>query len=523
VALNVSGGTVTIGGNVCAGGEGGGTGSISQSGGSVTISGVNSLYLGDFAGSTGTYVLSGTGSLSVTGVEYLGDSGTGTINQTGGVNTIGTLLYIGFNSGSTGSYTLSGTGSVSIAENEIVGYGGTGSFSQSGGVNSINGTYNVDFGYEAGATGTYTLSGTGLLLDSGSENVGFSGAGIFNQTGGTNTISPGFNLNLGRVSGGSGAYNLTGGVATVGGNLYDGGSLGGAGGTGNVTVNGATASLNVAGTITVYNTSGSSLSLVAGTVTAAALNLPGGIYNQSGGTATFGQITGTGKVTITGGQTMLSFGGGLSQVSGLNVSGMGTLDITNNSLAINYAGSADPVASVVNMLTEGYGTGQNWRGTAGILSSTAGNGGASPLLSVGYADGDNPSDLASVAGLQANQIIIMYTLAGDANLDGQVNFSDLLIVAQDFNKTAEDWAGGNFIYNPTGLVNFADLLIVAQNFNKVLTPVGSLSEGVGGGIDSLAVKVPEPSALALAVGAGVGVLGRRRRRARAVDERPLTA
>jgi T5SS/PEP-CTERM-associated repeat protein len=512
VAVVITGGTVTIGGNVDVGGAGGGTGSFTQSGGANTISGGNSLFLGDFAGSTGTYTLSGAGSLTVSGEEYIGLNGTGVVNQSGGANTVSTLFYVGFNSGSTGTYSLSGSGSLSSAGNEVVGLSGLGFFNQSGGINSLSGTFNVDCGYNAGATGTYTLSGTGVLKDSGSENIGFSGVGIFNQTGGTDTISPGFNLNLGRVSGGSGTFNLTGGVATVGGNLFDGGSTGGAGGTGNLTVNGTSAALNVAGTITVFNTPGTGLNLLAGTLTAPVLNLPGGNFNQSGGTATFGQITGTGVVSITGGQTMLSGGGGPSQLSSLSISGSGILDITNNALTINYAGSSDPVASVVTMLTSGYGVGQNWKGTAGILSSTAAGGGLIPLLSVGYADGNNPYDLGKVAGLQANQILIRYTLAGDANLDGQVNFADLLIVAQNFNDTGEDWVGGNFTYNPTGLVNFADLLIVAQNFNQVLTPAESLSDGIGSNIQPLTVQVPEPSTLALSLCAAAALLTRRRRR-----------
>jgi hypothetical protein len=72
--------------------------------------------------------------------------------------------------------------------------------------------------------------------------------------------------------------------------------------------------------------------------------------------------------------------------------------------------------------------------------------------------------------------------------------------------------GGNFIYNPTGLVNFADLLIVAQNFNKILTPTGSTSITLGSNLVPLDVGIPEPSALALTVGAGMGLLARRRRR-----------
>ena len=105
--------------------------------------------------------------------------------------------------------------------------------------------------------------------------------------------------------------------------------------------------------------------------------------------------------------------------------------------------------------------------TPGIDSSTAAlNPGR---FAVGYADGN--VDQGTAAG--ANQVLVKYTLAGDANLDGTVNFADLLVVAQNFNHTLDthgnpiDWADGDFNYD--GVVNFADLLLIAQNFNKALS------------------------------------------------------
>jgi fibronectin-binding autotransporter adhesin len=233
-----------------------------------------------------------------------------------------------------------------------------------------------------------------------------------------------------------------------------------------------------------------------------------------------GNLSGTGNLIIGNSTTpaylRLAANSHTSSVkwSALQLSSNSTLDIANDTLAINYAGSSDPVTSVVSLLTTGYGAGGNWKGTAGILSSTAGNGGLTPLLSVGYADGNNPYDLSRVAGLQTNQILIKYTLAGDAILAGTVNFNDLLIVAQNFNKTGEDWVGGNFIYNPTGLVNFNDLLIVAQNFNKVLSPAGSSDNSLGGStvpLQATVDSVPEPTALSLVAIGAAGMLARRKR------------
>jgi|GEM_PF-5704079 len=51
---------------------------------------------------------------------------------------------------------------------------------------------------------------------------------------------------------------------------------------------------------------------------------------------------------------------------------------------------------------------------------------------------------------------------GDINLDGVVNFNDLLVVAQNYNTTTCVWAMGN-IDGQAG-VSFGDLLLMAQNY-----------------------------------------------------------
>ena len=53
---------------------------------------------------------------------------------------------------------------------------------------------------------------------------------------------------------------------------------------------------------------------------------------------------------------------------------------------------------------------------------------------------------------------------GDANLDGKIDFSDLLILAQNFGRTDATFSEGDF--DGDGTVDFADLLILAQNYGK---------------------------------------------------------
>jgi hypothetical protein len=281
-----------------------GSGTLDQSGGANSISG-GSLYIGDLAGSTGTYLLSGNGSLTVDGSEYIGFAGTGTINQSGGTHTTsaGQFLHIGYLTDSTGHYILSG-GSLTAGGIEYLGFGGTGTFDQSGGTNTITAGNVFYIGFNSGSNGVYTLGGAGALTANGGEYIGASGVGTFNQMGGTHSVQGG-PLCLACFSGSTGTYTLSGGTVTVGGSLYVGGSAVGPGGTGNVTVSGS-GDLSVAGTLMVYGTPISSVTLSGGTIEA------GSIVNQGGLTINSGALS-VGDVTLNS-ASMLGIGlGGTSR------------------------------------------------------------------------------------------------------------------------------------------------------------------------------------------------------------------
>jgi hypothetical protein len=276
-----------------------GTGTFKQTGGTNTVT--ENLFLGYYSGSNGTYELSGTGKLSAMD-EYIGFSGTGTFKQPGGTNTVSNGLRVGTNSGINGSYELSGTGNLS-ATFENIGVYGTGTFKQTGGTNTVaeslflgyysgsSGTYNLNagsttssavwvgvqgngtlnqsdgsvitdrliLGSASGSTGTYNLSGASTLT-TGTTIVGHYGEGIFEQSGGTNTISG--NLIICNNSGCSGTYTLSDGTLTAANIInndifnYFGGTLNANitnNATGTVTLSG-TGSRTVNGDITNYGT-----------------------------------------------------------------------------------------------------------------------------------------------------------------------------------------------------------------------------------------------------------------------------
>ena len=177
-----------------------GSGTFQQSAGTN-----NTTYfrVGNNVGATGSYTLSGTGKLNATD-ECVGYSGVGSFTQSAGMNTLRNMssLYLGLNSTATGSYNLNGPGQIS-ALNEYVGFSGRGDFTQSDGNNTVNSSFYL--GNNSAAVGSYDLSGSGQL-SAPAEYVGYSGRGTFTQSGGTNTSN---SLSIGRNSGSNGTYTLS--------------------------------------------------------------------------------------------------------------------------------------------------------------------------------------------------------------------------------------------------------------------------------------------------------------------------
>lgn len=172
--------------------------------GSTSLS-IGYLTVGSSIGN-GTYNLSDTAKLSVTNIEYVGFSDTGTFTQTGGTNSVSSL-DLGHNSGACGTYNLSGAGQASTS-NEYISYSGSGTFTQTDGTNSTSYLY---LGVNSGSNGTYDLSDTGKL-SANKEYIGQSGTGTFAQIGGTNTATY-------IKTGTAGTYTLSGGALNINGGL----------------------------------------------------------------------------------------------------------------------------------------------------------------------------------------------------------------------------------------------------------------------------------------------------------------
>jgi len=191
-----------------------------------------------------------------------------------------------------------------------------------------------------------------------------------------------------------------------------------------------------------------------------------------------------------------------------NLSNLGTLNLENNEVIINYGSGADPISSIAAEIKSGY-AGGSWTG-AGITSTNAQT---NSSYGIGYADA---ADLGNPAGLASGQIEIKYTLLGDANLDGKVNGSDFTLMAANFNDSVTNgWDKGDFNYS--GTVNGDDFVLLAENFNQFASQ-SSVDAADLAALNAFAAangisltSVPEPASLGLLVVATIGVLGRRRR------------
>jgi hypothetical protein len=104
--------------------------------------------------------------------------------------------------------------------------------------------------------------------------------------------------------------------------------------------------------------------------------------------------------------------------------------------------------------------------------------------------------------VDATTVLLRFTAAGDANLDGTVDTLDFNSLAAHFGGTGERWSHADFNYD--GVVDTLDFNALAANFGKSF-PSSSVST----------MTIPEPATLCATtlVGALMMMTASRRRRA----------
>jgi hypothetical protein len=155
------------------------------------------------------------------------------------------------------------------------------------------------------------------------------------------------------------------------------------------------------------------------------------------------------------------------QVGSLALTGTATVDLNNHELLLTAANPAT-VKGYLAAAFDAAGN-QDW-GKPGLTSSVAK---ANPTVySVGYAYGGDQSaqdagvTLHNGAPLGANQTVARAVLTGDANMDGQVNFFDIVqLLGYKYNTgQPASYTDGDLDYN--GKVDFFDIvLLLSANYN----------------------------------------------------------
>jgi hypothetical protein len=187
---------------------------------------------------------------------------------------------------------------------------------------------------------------------------------------------------------------------------------------------------------------------------------------------------------------------------------VGSIDVTGT-LAVDYTGPSS-LAVLQAQVAAGYADGA-WTPGPGITSSGARAASNTPHpTAIGIAEA---TDLFTTfpavfrgQTIDASTVLLQYTLAGDANVDGVVNLLDFNVLARNFGQTGRRWSQGDFTYG--GAVNLVDFNLLAANFGYQASGPAVTPQDWA----NLAAVVPEPAGAAALAGLAVLILRRGRRR-----------
>jgi fibronectin-binding autotransporter adhesin len=410
---------------------------------------------------------------------------------------------------------------------------------------SVNGVWNVDGGGSWNAAGSWTAAG----VPNGPASTATFGSILDSSGSPPAIVTVDTSQTVGQITfNNSNSYSITSPSGTTSLTINDAGDSGGVNPSINVQAgsHSISAPLFLAAGVTLNTAASTSLSVTGGIAGTGPLTVSGGGSVTLGGADTYSGNTlvsaGTLKLGAVGSLpsgTNLTIGTGANvvaanlgtasrihlNVASVGITGTGKLDLTDNDMTVIAGGEAG-FATVYGDVKSGRGTSGTWTGS-GITSSLAA---AAPgKFAVGVVVNDKTQDPTGAAALSGTAIVttfdgqpvndgdvlVKYTYAGDANLDGVVNAADYLQIDNGFNSggTAKGWYNGDFNYD--GVVNGDDYALIDNAFN---TQGGVSLAGVSAGPAAMIagnteqVAVPEPGMLSLlAIGAG-GLIGRRRRK-----------
>ena len=274
---------------------------------------------------------------------------------------------------------------------------------------------------------------------------------------------------------------------------------------------GAGASLTIAGSLLIYDTPGTAVNLSAGgmlsggiidaSLNPSRLNWTGGTLQLTGNTLYVGPFGALGTlVDLTAGKTLRIRDnaqlihvepGGSVQFNG------GVLDLTDKKLIVTAGVVGTRNGAIYTDITGKIQSGRNggnWFG-AGIVTSQS-QAITSNLTSIGIATASqvktiSATQTANWAGEQVHgsDVLVMYTYAGDANLDGKINVDDYGRIDLNIPLGTGGWFNGDFNYD--GKINVDDYGIIDFNVGIQGSPFPTATAA---GKDLAAVPEPLSSA-----------------------------
>ena len=163
---------------------------------------------------------------------------------------------------------------------------------------------------------------------------------------------------------------------------------------------------------------------------------------------------------------MLDVGNSLVALSTLTMDATALLDVGAGGITVADGGftAADIRAALISGRNGG-----TWDGTAGITFTVQSASVAATAFSVGYSIDGN------------GVLTARYTADGDTQLDGKVDFDDILALFPNYDGTGSYiWSDGDITYD--GKVDFDDILALFPNYDTdAVFGAGLLGQGGGSG------------------------------------------
>ncbi|MEA2708456.1 MAG: hypothetical protein QOF78_1057 [Phycisphaerales bacterium] len=500
--LTLSGGTLTANQII-------NNGTLAFNSGTINVTGGAGLVIGSGQALGATLELGAAQNFNVTNASAVLASGTLAVNSGGRFTTTSTLSNFGEIRLGGGTARVTATsiansklilgdgrvdgflnnsngGEIRVMSGQRLHFAGTGA-SNVGKINLIGGTFEVDTALGNAAGGT--ISGRGTFIG----RAGLLNYGNMQLSGGASDI-------FGSVTNNSGGKIIVSGNALA--TFYD------------PVTNNSGAEFRVS--------SGSTAVFFGNVANSGTFTGTGTKFFEAGSTGVLGALASSGRTIVSDGAAVsasyvreaeltvdgdMSFGvgGGTSRVGALSVGDAGTLDLANNKLIV----ANGDVATLTALIQSAQNAGA-WDGP-GITTTMADA--AAGLTSLGIANADDAGYVGSTFGgvsVFSGDALIMYTYAGDANLDGFISGDDYSTIDFNVGTGATGWNNGDFNYD--GIISGDDYSTIDFNYAAQGAPFSTSAAGDSGSLSAV-TAVPEPgAAMACVFAVASAALTARRRR-----------